>query len=451
MRVLPILALASASVTGGVMLACGTTTVEQEPAPVAIADPNATPPDQSGMTDKPAPVAFPAPHPAMPQVTSSGGPVLANPKVVPIFFPGFEFEMPVVDFAGKIGKSAYWKAIAAEYGVGTLTTATAIDIADPPDATITDAQIQEWLRARFDGTHPEFGSTPEKDAIYTLFFPPTTTIYLGAAPVTNDGGVEAGTDGGHPSRGQSSCRSFGGYHSDTKINGVSVSYAVIPQCSSFGPLKGVDVVTSTPSHEWIEAATDPFPMSNAAYATVDDDHLTWNALGAGEVGDMCAQYDSSFYKDTEIGYTVQRSWSNAAAAAGKEPCVPALPNEPPYFNAAPRMKDDVMVSAGSTKGVTVPIGKSKTIEVDLFSSAPTSGPWTVGVAAQSFGAPSGSGGTSTPPVTFALDKTQGVNGDKINVTITANSASTSRSGTTTFIITSTLGSEKHYWAGVVGN
>ena len=58
---------------------------------------------------------------------------------------------------------------------------------------------------------------------------------------------------------------------------------------------------------------------------------------------------------------------------------------------------------------------------------------------------------STPPVSFALDKTSGVNGDKINVTVTSHAATVSRLGATTFVITSTVGSEKHYWAGVVGN
>jgi hypothetical protein len=41
---------------------------------------------------------------------------------------------------------------------------------------------------------------------------------------------------------------------------------------------------------------------------------------------------------------------------------------------------------------------------------------------------------------IALDKTTGVNGDNIEVTVTS-----------TFVITSTVGTQNHYWAGVVGN
>ena len=431
------------------MAACGSTSDNATPpAPTSPeSGPVETPQDEAGVAD--AEIAYPAAHAALPQVKTSGGPVLANPKAVPVFFPGFGFRTELVDFVPKMGKSAYWKAVASEYGVGELTSATPIDIADAPGATITDAEIQTWLVSRFDGTHPEFGDTPIAGGIYTLFYPPTTTIYLGNAPTPTDGGVEGGVpEGGTKGpRPQASCKSFGGYHQDVHIKGMNVSYAVIPQCATFGPLTGVDVVTGTPSHELVEAATDPYPISKPAYSTVDDDHISWAfALGAGETGDMCAQYDSSFYKDAEIGYVVQRSWSNAAAKAGTEPCVPVPASEVPYFNASPRLTDDVSLTIGTTKGITVPVGKSKTMELDLFSSAAMSGPMTVTIT--SF---AGGGMGSTPPVTFALDKSTGVNGDKINVTVTSNSAAASRLGATTFVITSTVGTDKHYWAGVVGN
>jgi hypothetical protein len=86
------------------------------------------------------------------------------------------------------------------------------------------------------------------------------------------------------------------------------------------------------------------------------------------------------------------------------------------------------------------------MELDLFSSAATSGPMTVTIS--SF---AGGGAGSTPPVELALDKSSGVNGDKISVTVTSNAAAASRLGATTFVITSTVGTDKHYWAGVVGN
>lgn len=428
------------------MAACGSTTSTPGSDPAAPGpqnDPPATGEDPPATT--PA-AAYPADHPPLPQVANNGGPVLKTPKIVPVVFPGFSFKNEVVDLAAKMGKSAYWKAVTSEYGVGPLEAVAAIDVAEAAPTVLPDADIQAWLVSRFDGTHPEFGTTPVEGAIYTLYYPASTTIYLGKAPTPSDGGVADSGDGGRP-RGQSqaSCRAFGGYHQDVSVNGVPVAYAVIPQCATFGPLSGADVVTATSSHELVEAATDPYPISNPAYSMVDDAHLVWTyVLGAGETADMCAQYDSSFYRDDEIGYSVQRSWSNAAAKAGSEPCVPAPANAQPYFNAAPVLTDNIQFSLGDTKGVRVPVGQSKTIELDLFSSGATKGPWNVSVTA------AGAGG-QTPPVTFALDKDNGQNGDKINLTVTSQAAASSRIGGVMFIVTSQLGDQKHYWAGVVGN
>ena len=94
--------------------------------------------------------------------------------------------------------------------------------------------------------------------------------------------------------------------------------------------------------------------------------------------------------------------------------------------------------------MTIPVGKSKTIEVDLYSDMPTSGPWTVGtvdLVAQYFNQPAS--------LTFKWDKTSGQNGDRLNLTITVTSAQPLFGGGHPFIITSTLGSKVNEWAGLV--
>ena len=103
----------------------------------------------------------------------------------------------------------------------------------------------------------------------------------------------------------------------------------------------------------------------------------------GEVADMCQDNDDSNYLPPGSTYTVQRSWSNAAATAGTNPCVP-VPATGPYFNSYPTLPDQVTLTAGSpsggpitTTGVNIPLGQSRTIDVVLHSEAPTSGPWTV--------------------------------------------------------------------------
>jgi hypothetical protein len=403
---------------------------------------NTPPPGDDGTNPTPpnAPsdagaTVFPAAHPAAPQVQSLGGPVFANPIFIQVFFPGTSFNSQLKDFASKVGSNPYWKAIGEEYGVGPATVQTAIEVADAPPATMRDADIKAWLASRFDGTHPEFGTEPVLGAIYTLYYPSSTTISLGGG-----GGGDGGARDGGAGRGGGSCKSFGGYHDSATLGTHSIAYAVIPECTTFGGLTGMDVVTGTSSHEWIEAATDPFPTTQPAYAQPDDDHIAWEfALGGGEVGDMCAQDMDAFYRDPSLGYIVQRSWSNAAAAKGQNPCVPA--STKPYFNSVPVLTDDINVGGGTTKGVKVPVGSSKTIDVDLFSTAATSGAWKVEVITTS----------QTAPVTFQLDKSTGKNGDKLKLTIQSTAASTSRLGGTAFLVTSTLGNDIRFWAGMVGN
>jgi hypothetical protein len=222
-----------------------------------------------------------------------------------------------------------------------------------------------------------------------------------------------------------------------------VAYAVIPRCESFGDLTGIDAITGVTSHELIEASTDPYPFNDPAYAQVDQDHYYWSsALGGGEVGDLCAQNPGAFTFFDELPYAVQRTWSNVSIAAGHDPCVPEVAKEV-YFNVVPELDDQITLGGGgSASGVSVPLGTTKTITLDLYSDGPTSGPFTVKVidAQQLFG------GTSS--FKFALDKSSGVNGDKIQLTITTNTASKRKHGT--FAIESHLGSETNYWFGLIG-
>src|SRR5262249_42285690 len=150
-----------------------------------------------------------------------------------------------------------------------------------------------------------------------------------------------------PMGAQKSCESFGGYHDSITLDEAhgarDVAYAVVPRCPSFGHLHGVDALTAAESHELIEAATDPYPMTNPAFLEPDQAHLSWLlALGGGEVGDMCAQSPGAFTKFAELPYVVKRSWSNTAAMNSHDPCVPAPPDEV-YFNSVPELGDSVTI------------------------------------------------------------------------------------------------------------
>jgi hypothetical protein len=383
---------------------------------------------------------YPAPHPPLPElVNQAGGKVLTAPKLMLLVYPGYEHTTGLQSFSQVLGASAYWAATTKEYGVGPIVYSGTKELTgETAPATIADKDVEAFIAGKL--AAGELGP-PDTSTLYAIIYPSTTTI-------TSSGG---GIGGG------SSCSSFGGYHSNTlvKVDGKTQNYAfaVMPTCANFGALTGLDEVTGAMSHELIEAVTDPFPSTrngaDSAFATVDDDHFIWLLSGGTESGDLCVPEADAFQKLPELGFTVQRSWSNVAARQGHDPCVPAMKDA--YFQSAPVLNEDVTMTlpqsfGGSdvaTKGVTIAVGQSKTIEVDLFSDAATSGPWTV--SAEDALAKLGGGAT----LDFSWDRKTGLNGEKLHLTITVKGASSFVPGAHPFTITSTLGAKRATWPGLV--
>jgi hypothetical protein len=100
----------------------------------------------------------------------------------------------------------------------------------------------------------------------------------------------------------------------------------------------------------------------------------------------------------------------------------------------------------TTKGIKIPVGESRTIEVDLFSDGDTGGPWKV-IAEDLMSTVYGSYGLK-PTMTFAWDRTEGQNGEKLHLTITVTAASFI-GGAHAFMITSWLKNRVAVWPGLV--
>jgi hypothetical protein len=352
-----------------------------------------TTPDAAPAPDA-APDAGPfveAPHGSVPQVESAGGAVLATPKVVPIFFTGDStMQTSMEPFLQMLVGSSYWTTTTSEYGVGALQVEPTIVTTDTPPTT--DDALQTWLQSQLDGTHA--GWTYDPQTIYAVYLPD---------------GVSLSTPFGD------SCKAFGGYHDETMGAGGKIVYALMPRCPG-----GLDSLTVVTSHELIEAATDPHPETDGAYQLLDQDHLVWEYAPGGELGDMC-EYVGMAEQKLVGDYLVQRTWSNASVAAGHDPCVPVLST--PYQSAAPMLTEDdplpVDSGAGSgsdampmmTKGVAIPVGTSKTIDIALYGDAPGAD-WHVKAfdATQLYGQPT--------ELTFSWDATTGNNGTILHLTIT---------------------------------
>jgi hypothetical protein len=358
----------------------------------------------------------------MPQVTNYGGPVLAAPILQSISFSGYDQVTQIDDFVAKIGSTAFWHAALSEYGVGAPTVQSPVHLTATAPTNIDDSAIQTWLAQEI--TSGKGLMAPSNNALYVISYPATTTVTL---------------------MGAVSCMQFGGYHNSVTVSGIEVAYAVLPECSYLGT--ALQTTTAAASHELAEAATDPHPLSFLpTYGSVDQDHLYMAALlGGGEIGDLCAQWQSSFYMPSGFAYEVQRPWSNAAAVAGHDPCQPELPGEV-FFNAVPLLTDTVNINYQqqpfTTLGAQIALGGSKTIPVQLYSDGPI-GPWSVSAVGYSSQGPSSD-------LSFSWDKTTGQNGDTLHLTITVSNIDPNDGGDF-FLVQSTLGTTMNSWVGYVSN
>lgn len=371
--------------------------------------------------DADVPDAFaPAAHPAAPAITSAGGPVLANPKLVVVTFGDDPLASGLETFAQSLGASSYWSATTSEYGVGAAQYGGAVHLAAPPATTLTQDQLESWLASQLDGTHPEW---PAFDA---------SAIYSIVMPV----GAGVAVDGAPP------CKGSPAYHYEIDSGSKKIVYAAINRCDPLFGLSGIDYVTAGLSHEWIEASSDPFYLTAPAYDGPAPKYNDWNFVTGGEVADMCTLTNGVYFKPNDLPFTVQRSWSNAAAAAGHNPCVPATND--PYFAAAPVLSATLyakyMGSPFTCEGAHVAVGSSIDVPVDLFSDAPTDGPFTLSASAL-FGA----------SLAFSWDQASGENGDVRTLTITRKADSSTLTGADFFEITAMQNGRAAVWIGAVGN
>jgi hypothetical protein len=370
----------------------------------------------------------PAAHPPFFQLVTAGGPILTSPVVQPVFFSNYDITDQVITMmnglpAAKLANGDAWfSGAVSEYGVGALTVLPAIKLTDV--APTTDTDPASFLAGKM--SDPAF-SQVTASTIVAIFYPSTTPL---------SGSCAAQTHG------------YGGYHDAFSNGGHDQPFAVMSECANYGPLvSALDMVTVAASHEIIEATIDPYPSSKPAYVGLDGTSGSGFAMSAllqgnAENGDLCAINDAFGRGDASYAFLLSRGWSNKSAAAGNlDPCAPDIRPGQPFVGAYPAMPDTVNIQGQSGPGVVIPVGQTKTVDVNLFTFEPTAD-YTV-VARQSVD-------VNPPTLTFAWDKTTGHNGDTLHLTITA----VSQGGQyESFVIQSylpgTVDTQKPTWAGVV--
>jgi len=414
----------------------------------------------------PAVAGYPAPHPSFPRVETNGGPVMISPNVVPVFFANDPVEGQVEQFLAQLAGSSYWSATTGEYGVGPLTVAPSIVVTDVAPESITSAQVSAWFAGYLDGTHAAW-PTVGPNNVYVVFYPQATSVVQanGSTSCVDFGGYHAEGHTGADEDGAAAGDDGGEAGADAEgVPGQAFVYAVIPRCASFNTLTGIDSVTAALSHELIESATDPLAATAPAYRYIDFDEAAW-AIGGGdrelfldEVGDICeaAESPDRIFRPLVGGFTVQRTWSNHAAAADLDPCVPAIPCV--YVGAAPEFDDLVLLPNDGgfpngvlTTGAKLAIGESQTFDVHLFSMGPTPD-WYVTVYQELPAA------GAAPTIRAELDRPTGNNGDVRRLTITRIAGGPAYGGTVVFLTSSPapppatgLPDSYNAWFGFIGN
>jgi hypothetical protein len=410
----------------------GTTTDEggtgDDVAPDA-GDEAAPPPLDHGMPS----TTYPAFKADMPQLNKNGGNILTAPVVVPVTWDTDPNQAALDSFTAGIGASDYWKAVVSEYGVGAAIAGTPVHIpvttASPLPTTLSTDDLDGLVDTGAGG-----GGTwtpPTAQTIYILYLHPSIAVTAGGSPA---------------------CSSFGGYHSVSQ-QGNYIYAIALPCATGSGILPNLTV---TGSHEIGEASTDPLP--GGGYTGFDNNHISWTLFqhGQTENGDACEFYSDAEEKElAPFAFTVQRLWSNAAAAAGHNPCVPAAAGT--YFGVTPTALETVAYAGrqGSTimtKGINIAVGMTKTFPVGFFSDA-ASGAWSIRAAE---GFTPGVGGPTTPHLSVSVDKTSGQNGEIAYVTVTVNKAG-STIGTRTYAkanyvtMLSSLGNSTHFMPILITN
>jgi hypothetical protein len=181
-----------------------------------------------------------------------GGPVMPTPHVIPVFFGDDSLRPAIEGYLKALGKSAYWRATTAEYGVGPLVVDPSVVISEPAPASIDVATGVEWFTREFARAGGAFG-TPDRNTIYAIY-PPASTIvsFLPDIPNMCNNGL-----GG------------GGFHASAVLDaGLEVPFAVSSRCSaSLSPgYTDLDVYSASMSHELIEAVTDPLISKPASHS-----------------------------------------------------------------------------------------------------------------------------------------------------------------------------------------
>jgi hypothetical protein len=266
------------------------------------------------------------------QVPWNGGPVLADAWLVLLLYPGVPEPQALVALADALPDSGWLHAVGAEYGVG-LVGSSHYDVPFVAPTSFGNGDVAALIEQGLDaGLWPE--TTPDGSVpVWMVFYPPGTQNTEGP---------------------------YSGEHLHVAVDGGQrVISWVAPYLEP--PDAGVAPYEVITTHELIEALTDPYVFRTPGWRVTDPLSAIaqvsgGGAFSGGELGDLC-----EYFPPVALGpWSVTRSWSNEASAAGRCPCVPAPTGEPwaglrgplEPITLSPGQSVQVPLQLVSTPGVT---------------------------------------------------------------------------------------------------
>jgi hypothetical protein len=297
-----------------------------------------------------ADVSAAAAHPAFPQLQNTSGQTMTAPTLVTITASndaptdGTDTVASLGAFSDAVPGSRVWAAMSSEYQLGALTSALHLVGPALTAGAYTSAQLQSYV-ADVLSTDGGNLAPPNGNTIYLVYLP-----------------------GGGTFSGRTDC----GYHTGYPSNAVSTGdqLALVSRCTPVPDQETeLGAMARVASHEIVESATDPLGRGYRLPGITAEPwyESVWQAWDPGaeevEIGDMCegTRIFETGSGSPSGGWEYQRMWSNAAAAAGGDPCVP--PEAVPY------------ASVSAPQGwYSVPAGGSVDIPITGWSAAATT-PW----------------------------------------------------------------------------
>ncbi len=290
-----------------------------------------------------------------PTVPDTEGLTMKDPRVVTVVASNDVFAAPpapLASFTRALAKSELWRAVSAEYDLGSLSPAAFLTGPAMPAEAYSTGELLDYVAALL-ATDAGAAYSPDGRTIYLLYLPD------GASLLDFPTGA------------------CGGFHVAFPLVSTSTGdqLAAVERCPPDPYDSQLGELTNTATHEVVESATDPLGQG---YNLGPAPATPWSASvwqsssssGGAELADLCE--GTRTYEATDGGpdggWEYQRIWSNRSASApdGGDPCIP--PSGAPYYSVEVPQGWYALPADGGV--VTIPL--------TAWSTAPTSD-WLISV------------------------------------------------------------------------